>query len=99
MYSLRYGSIPIVRATGGLDDSVVDPNENIEHATGIKFFEESPRALAKAMRKALVLYADPELLEHFRVNAMQADFSWEQSALQYLQLYQELLGTSRERPV
>jgi starch synthase len=95
MYSLRYGSIPIVRATGGLDDSVVDPNENIEHATGIKFFEESARALAKAIRKALVIYADPELLEHFRVNGMQADFSWEKSAAQYLQFYRELLA----RPV
>jgi starch synthase len=92
MYSLRYGSIPIVRATGGLDDSVVDPNENIEHATGIKFFEESARALAKAIRKALVLHADPDLLRHFRVNAMQADFSWEKSAAQYLQLYREMLG-------
>ena len=94
MYSLRYGSIPIVRATGGLDDSVVDPNENIEHATGIKFFEESPRALAKAIRKALVLHADPDLLRHFRVNAMQADFSWEKSAAQYLRLYAEMLGSA-----
>jgi starch synthase len=91
LYSLRYGAIPIVRATGGLDDSVVDPNENIEHATGIKFFEESARALAKAIRKALVLYADPGLLLHFRVNAMQADFSWEKSAAQYLQLYRTML--------
>ena len=94
LYSLRYGAIPIVRATGGLDDSVVDPNENIEHATGIKFFEESARALAKAIRKALVLYADPGLLLHFRVNAMQADFSWEKSAAQYLQLYRTMI----ERP-
>jgi starch synthase len=98
MYSLRYGSIPIVRATGGLDDSVVDPNENIEHATGIKFFEESARALSKAIRKALVLYADPDLLDHFRVNAMQADFSWERSAAQYLQIYREILGTSVTGP-
>lgn len=92
LYSLRYGAIPIVRATGGLDDSVVDPNENIEHATGIKFFEESARALSKAIRKAMVLYADPDLLLHFRINAMQADFSWANSAAQYIQLYREALG-------
>jgi starch synthase len=91
LYSLRYGAIPIVRGTGGLDDSVVDPNENIEHATGIKFFEESARALAKAIRKALVLYDDPALLEHFRRNGMQADFSWNKSATQYLQLYADLV--------
>jgi starch synthase len=97
MYSLRYGSIPIVRATGGLDDSVVDPNENIEHATGIKFFEESARALAKAIRKAMVLYADSELLDHFRVNAMQADFSWDKSAAQYLQLYREIIDRTGSR--
>ena len=97
MYSLRYGAIPIVRGTGGLDDSVVDPNENIEHATGIKFFEESARALAKAIRKALVLYDDPALIEHFRRNGMQADFSWDKSAAQYLQLYRDLIGTAASR--
>jgi starch synthase len=92
MYSLRYGSIPVVRATGGLDDSVVDPNESLEHATGIKFYEGSPRALARAIRKALVLYADSAALAHFRRNAMRADFSWERTADQYVQLYQRLLG-------
>jgi starch synthase len=91
MYSLRYGSIPIVRATGGLDDSVVDPNESLEHATGIKFYEPSARALAKAIRKSLVLYQDPDLLRHFRLNAMAADFSWKRTAVQYLDLYRRLL--------
>jgi starch synthase len=94
MYSLRYGAIPIVRGTGGLDDSVVDPNENFEHATGIKFYEASARALAKAIRKALVLYADPELLRHFRKNGMQADFSWDNSARQYLHLYRSMMGAT-----
>ena len=66
MYSLRYGTIPIVRITGGLDDSVVDINEDAEHANGIKFEEYSVRALAKAIRKALVLYLNPDLLIHYR---------------------------------
>jgi starch synthase len=89
IYSLRYGAIPIVRATGGLDDSVVDIAEAPEKANGIKFAEYSARALAKAMRKALVLYQVPLLLKHYRHNAMQADFSWEKSAAEYVKLYQK----------
>src|SRR5687768_1617321 len=53
MYSLRYGTIPIVRITGGLDDTVMDVSEDSEMANGIKFTEYSSRALAKSIRKAL----------------------------------------------
>jgi len=92
MYSLRYGTIPIVRITGGLDDSVVDIPEDQQHANGIKFGEYSVRALAKAMRKALVLFETPALLEHYRANAMRADFSWERTAEQYVDVYQRILA-------
>jgi starch synthase len=87
MYSLRYGTIPIVRRTGGLDDSVADYREDPEHANGIKFDEYSGRALAKAMRKALALYAQPDWLEHYRRNAMGADFSWDRTRVEYEQVY------------
>ena len=87
MYSLRYGAIPIVRVTGGLDDSVIDISEDLDHADGIKFTEYSSRALAKAMRKALVIYSDPQLLAHYRHNAMTADFSWERVVTEYLKVY------------
>src|SRR5262249_51161006 len=56
MYSLRYGAIPIVRATGGLVNTVVDIREDPTSANGIKFYEYSGRALAKGIRKALALY-------------------------------------------
>lgn len=92
LYSLRYGTIPIVRATGGLDDSVTDATENIDAANGIKFYDYSARALAKAIRKALVLFEHPELLAHYRSNAMEADFSWERTAHEYINLYQRLQG-------
>jgi starch synthase len=92
MYSLRYGTVPIVRRTGGLDDSVVDISEDAEHANGIKFEEYSVRALAKAIRKALVVYQDPELLTHYRQNGMQTDFSWERTAQEYLEVYEVGLG-------
>jgi len=91
MYSLRYGTIPIVRQTGGLDDSVIDPTESVEKANGIKFVEPSVRALAKGMRKALVLYEDAEVLKHFRTNAMAANFSWDRAAGQYEALYEAML--------
>ena len=83
MYSLRYGTIPIVRVTGGLDDSVTDVSEDPEIADGIKFVEYSSRALVKAIRKALVLYGDKPLLKHFRQNAMTVDFSWEHCTHEY----------------
>ena len=91
MYSQRYGTIPIVRRTGGLDDSVTDLIDNEERADGIKFNEYSARALAKAMRKAIVLYETPDLLEHYRRNAMRADFSWERTAAEYVRIYEEAI--------
>lgn len=91
MYSLRYGTIPIVRVTGGLDDSVTDLAEDTARADGIKFFEYSARALAKAMRKALVLYRNEELLEHMQRNAMLADFSWDRTCQAYVTAFERLL--------
>jgi starch synthase len=87
MYSLRYGTIPIVRATGGLDDSVIDWTQNPKFATGIKFSEYTSRALAKAIRKALVLHSQPKLLNSCRRNAMAADFSWKRTVHEYLTVY------------
>lgn len=87
MYSLRYGTVPIVRVTGGLDDSVVDISEDPEIADGIKFTEYSSRALVKAIRKALVLFEDRELLEHYRHNGMNVDFSWEHTTRDYEEVF------------
>ncbi|HWX21967.1 MAG TPA: glycogen synthase GlgA [Candidatus Binatia bacterium] len=95
MYSLRYGTIPIVRATGGLDDTVIDIRENPEGATGIKFHEYSSRALAKGIRKALALYQDPEWLQRFRQNGMAADFSWERTTEEYLNVYKRSAGNTK----
>jgi starch synthase len=92
MYSLRYGTIPIARATGGLDDTVIDIKENAEHANGIKFHEYSSRALAKGIHKALALYAEPGLLHCYRLNAMAADFSWSRTAKEFLKVYERAGG-------
>jgi starch synthase len=89
MYGLRYGTIPIVRTTGGLDDTVVDIRDDDARANGIKFIEYSGPALAKGIRKALALYEEPELLHRFRLNAMAADFSWDRTVGEYLKVYEK----------
>jgi starch synthase len=95
MYSLRYGAIPIVRATGGLDDSVIDFAENNARANGIKFREYSARALAKAIRKALAIYERPYLLRLYRINGMKADFSWDRAVGEYLKVYSTAMNLQR----
>jgi starch synthase len=91
MYGLRYGAIPVVRATGGLDDTVIDAREDAARADGIKFSEYSAQALAKAIHKALVLFQEPKVLAHFRANAMTVDFSWARAADAYVVAYQRAI--------
>ncbi len=90
MYSLRYGAVPLVRATGGLQDSVVDIREDRSRADGIKFQDATVSALAKAVRKAIALWREPGWYAHYRDNGMAADFSWERSVRKYEALYQQL---------
>ena len=92
MYSLRYGTVPIVRITGGLDDTVVDITEDRRRADGIKFAEYSARALAKGMRKALALYQSPKLLRSYQRNGMKMDFSWDRAVGKYEEVYR---GTAK----
>ena len=91
MYGLRYGTIPIVRTTGGLDDTVIDVREDPEKANGIKFNEYSASALAKGITKALVLFQETALLKHFQQNAMAADFSWDRTVAEYIKVYQKVM--------
>jgi starch synthase len=83
MYSLRYGTVPIVRATGGLVDTV----EGGLDGNGILFEAFHPAALLAAIRRGLALYADPARLESFRRRGMERDFSWATSARRYESLY------------
>jgi len=94
LYSLRYGAIPVVRAVGGLEDSVVDmKGEGEETSTGIKFSEFSLEAFWAALRRALALFEKPEALHAFRKRGMSQDFSWEHAAKEYEALYESLLTT------
>jgi starch synthase len=96
MYSQRYGTIPLVRAVGGLDDSVIDARQKPEKADGIKFHEYSAAALAKAMRKALGLYTDRQALAHFRRNAMAACFAWRRTMEKYVEVYKGAMQARRD---
>jgi starch synthase len=89
MYSLRYGTVPLVRAVGGLDDTVVDIKEDAQAASGIKFHQYAPAALAKAFQKAVVLFGEKDLLHHFRCNGMATDFSWKRTMGDYLKVYEQ----------
>ncbi len=88
--SLRYGSVPVVRATGGLDDSVIDLGQGDALATGIKFTDYSAEALGQALGRALALYARPKRLAKVRDNGMRADFSWGQTTAEYGRLYAKI---------
>jgi starch synthase len=84
MYSLRYGTVPVVRATGGLDDT-------IEEGTGFKFQEYSAEALLAAIRAAAVAFKDRAGWEAMMRRGMSKDYSWRSSAAEYRALYQRLL--------
>lgn len=93
IYSLAYGTIPIVRATGGLDDTIIAIDEATAQGNGIKFNEASAHALYSCATYAIALYNEqPELLKQIRKNAMQAHFSWEVAAESYATLYNFLLA-------
>ena len=87
LYSLRYGAIPIVRATGGLENSIVDLKLGDEAATGIKFIEPSSKALSQVLDLAIALYDDKNRLAKVRDNGMRANFSWKRTTIEYDQLY------------
>lgn len=87
MYSLKYGTIPIVRATGGLDDTIMDFDVNSLKGNGFKFEDYSAAALVETVRRALKVYQDETLWLQLVKNAMGEDFSWGQSAEKYTQLY------------
>jgi len=85
MYSLRYGTVPVVRAAGGLNDT-------IDEGTGFKFADETGQALLAAIREAARAYSQPETWKAMMLRGMEKDFSWNRSAGAYSALYRRLLG-------
>jgi starch synthase len=95
MYSLRYGTIPIVYATGGLDDSVVDVQLEPRLGTGFKFYSYKAEALLDVIKAALGSFKNKSGWMELQRRAMAQDFSWERSARQYLEIYRRVLSDNR----
>jgi starch synthase len=94
---LRYGTVPIVRAVGGLADTVVDG------VTGFVFAEYTPEALLQVLRRALVAFQDPRNWRALQLAGMKQDHSWDRSAREYVRIYEKVIqqpkpeGQSGER--
>lgn len=91
LYSLRYGTIPIVRRTGGLADSIVDATQDAlarGTANGFVFEAYEPQALLQTIRRALRAFQDRRTWQALQQTGMRADFSWARSADRYVELYE-----------
>lgn len=95
IYSLRYGTIPIVRATGGLDDTITNYDPATGKGNGFKFIHYNAKEFLDQIKLAIHFYFQPEHWRRLIHNAMSSDFSWERSAKEYLQLYQMALNKKR----
>jgi len=92
MYALRYGTVPVVRRTGGLADTVRDYASPTSHAaTGFTFDPFACEAMVEALQRAVRLYPDRPRWQRLMRNGMTEDFSWEKSALEYVKLYGKVL--------
>ncbi|MDC0935712.1 glycogen synthase GlgA [Pirellulales bacterium] len=93
LYSLKYGTVPVVRATGGLADTVIDANDQTMAngtATGFCFNDYSALALSQTLHRAMVLYGDRAAWNRIIETGMQQDWSWDHSAAEYADLYQRV---------
>jgi len=90
MYSLRYGTVPIVRAVGGLVDTVRPYNPRNGQGTGFMFADYTPEALMQALKAALAAYPNKKGWARLQKNGMKADFSWGRSAAEYVKMYKRL---------
>jgi starch synthase len=90
MYSLRYGTVPVVRAVGGLVDTVRPYNPKNGQGNGFLFSEYQPAAMMRALGAALLAYPNKKIWTRLQKNGMRADFSWDRSAGEYVKMYQQL---------
>lgn len=90
LYAMRYGTVPVVRHTGGLKDTVIDIKKGKDKATGFCFTPYSAASLANALKRAINLYGSPAW-DSIVKNCMTYEFSWEKSAARYIKLYKSIL--------
>ena len=100
MYALKYGTVPVVRATGGLEDTIETFNPHKGDGNGFKFGPYEPGAFLEAVQRAIETFQDSKLWNKIMANGMKADFSWDRSAKRYLELYRSVIPpASREELV
>jgi len=93
MYALRYGTIPIVRLTGGLADTVIPyDGTNLSRATGFGFMMPHPIELYLATWVGILTFKDADVWRALQTNGMEIDFSWDRSARQYDEVYAKAVG-------
>jgi len=92
LMAMRYGTVPVVRATGGLKDTVIDYADNKSKATGIHFTDATAEAFDVALEQAIALYRNKTVWSRLRSNTLKRDSSWQASANAYITLYQQLLA-------
>jgi starch synthase len=96
MYSLKYGAIPVARATGGIHEIIEDYDPTLDRGYGFLCYEHSAEAFWDAIKRAREHFQDRELWVELMQRAMARDFSWDASAKRYEQLYTELVETADE---
>jgi starch synthase len=90
MYSLKYATVPVVRAVGGLDDTIQNFNPSTKKGNGFKFKNASNEALLGSIKDAVNVFKNKKLWDVLLKNCAACDYSWESSAEQYLKLYKNL---------
>ena len=90
LYSLKYGTVPIVRATGGLDDTIDPWDARTKKGTGFKFVEYTGEALLRTIHQAMQVYRDQESWQKLMRNGMSKDFSWKVAAREYVRVYEKV---------
>ncbi len=98
LIALRYGTVPLVRATGGLVDTVADLDERGDHGTGFVFREYTPEALRRTLLRASEVFRQPEVWQGLVRRGMQRDLSWTASAKQYERLYADAVDYHSREP-
>jgi len=93
IYSLKYGTVPVVRATGGLDDTIEPWDARSGRGTGFKFTEYSGEALLSTVHQALAAFKDKTGWQRLMRNGMAKDFSWNNSAKEYVRVYERVRQT------
>ncbi len=96
MYSLSYGTVPVVRKTGGLADTIIDYDAQNQKGTGFVFKDYNGDELLSAIKRALSVFKNRTAWKNLMLQGMEKDFSWEASAKRYVQLYKKAISKKRE---